>query len=64
MKVYTVHEPQAPASDRLDRAENLSFVGDGFHWTAALFAPLVLIGQQLWLGVAIYAAALGAVALQ
>ena len=61
MKVFTVHEPQQPASDRIDRAEHLTFVSDGFHWTAAIFAPFMLAAAQLWVGLGIYAIALAAV---
>lgn len=60
MKVYTVHEPGNPASDRLDRAETLVFVSDGFDWPAALFAPFRLAGSKLWTGLVIYVAALAA----
>ena len=45
---FTVHEPPEPAGDRLDRAESLRFVKDGFTWSAALFAPIWLIVRQLW----------------
>jgi hypothetical protein len=48
MRSYTVHEPPNPASDRIDRAEGLVFVRDGFSWTAALFAPVWLIVHRLW----------------
>jgi hypothetical protein len=48
MPTYTVHEPPAPAADRVDRAESLVFVKDGFSWLAALFAPLWLIVNRLW----------------
>ena len=57
MKVYTVHERGAPAADRAERAENLAFVSDGFHWLAAIFAPFTLVACNLWAGLAIYAAA-------
>ncbi len=60
MKVFTVHEPENPAADRLDRAEHLTFVSDGFHWSAALFAPVMLAGAQLWVGLATYVVALAA----
>jgi len=60
MRVYTVHEPANSASDRLDRAETLVFVGDGFDWLAALFAPFRLAGSGLWTGLLIYIAALAA----
>ena len=58
MKVFTVHEQTAHASDRLDRAERLVFVSDGFDWLAAGFAPLRLAGARLWTALVIYAVAL------
>jgi hypothetical protein len=58
--VYTVHEPPSGPGDRLDRAEQLIFVKDGFHWIAALVPPLWLLAKRLWLELAIY---LGATAL-
>ncbi len=48
MSTYTVHEPPNPPADRVDRAESLVFVKDGFSWLAALFAPLWLIAHRLW----------------
>jgi len=48
MLTYTVHEPPSPPPDRIDRAEGLAFVKDGFSWTAALFAPIWLIVHRLW----------------
>ncbi len=73
MKVYTVHERGAAAvaqehgtdaprlspipADRVDRAEQLVFIGDGFSWLAAEFPPIILIAHKLWVGLAIYAAA-------
>ncbi|KAB2915509.1 MAG: DUF2628 domain-containing protein [Hyphomicrobiaceae bacterium] len=62
MLTFTVHEPPAPPADRIDRAEALVFVKDGFSWAAALFAPLWLGLHRLWLpllGYIIIAAALG-----
>lgn len=62
MLTFTVHEPPNPSADRIDRAEALVFVKDGFSWTAALFAPLWLILHRLWLPLLVYvviAAALG-----
>ncbi|MEQ1696324.1 MAG: DUF2628 domain-containing protein [Hyphomicrobiaceae bacterium] len=61
MKVFTVHEQETPAADRVDRAEHLTFVSDGFHWSAALFAPFMLLGARLWIGLATYVVALAAV---
>jgi hypothetical protein len=48
MVTYTVHEPPNPPADRVDRAESLVFVKDGFSWLAALFAPLWMLAHQLW----------------
>src|SRR5438552_5710798 len=48
MRTYTIHERPDPAADRVDRAEGLVFVKDGFTWTAALFAPLWLLVHRLW----------------
>jgi len=48
MLTYTVHEPPNPPADRIDRAERLVFVKDGFSWRAALFAPLWLLAHRLW----------------
>lgn len=61
MRVYTVHEPADPPADRIDRAEALRFVREGFTWTAALFGPLWMIVRGLWLALIIYI--VGAVAL-
>lgn len=55
---YTVHEPPNPPADRLDRAEKLVFVKDGFNWAAAVVAPVWLVLNRLWLALAIYAAAM------
>jgi hypothetical protein len=48
MRTYTVHEPPNAPSDRIDRAERLAFVKDGFSWTAAVFTPIWLIVHRLW----------------
>ena len=48
MRTYTIHEQPDPAADRIDRAERLVFVKDGFSWAAALFAPIWLIVHRLW----------------
>ncbi|MFN3744444.1 MAG: DUF2628 domain-containing protein [Hyphomicrobiaceae bacterium] len=54
MRVYTVHESRNPPSDRLDRAEALRFVRDGFSWTAAIFTPLWLLFRGFWLALIAY----------
>ncbi len=48
MRTYTIHERPDPAADRVDRAEGLVFVKDGFAWAAALFAPIWLVVHLLW----------------
>jgi hypothetical protein len=48
MQTFTVHEPPNPSADRVDRAERLVFVRDGFSWVAALFAPIWLLAHRLW----------------
>lgn len=48
MLTFTVHEPPNPPADRVDRAESLVFVKDGFGWMAAIFAPIWLIVYRLW----------------
>ena len=51
---YTVYEPPNPPSDRLDRAESLVFIKDGFSWGAALFGPLWFLAKRLWLAALLY----------
>ena len=48
MLTFTVHEPPDPPADRIDRAEKLVFVKDGFSWAAAVFGPLWMIVHRLW----------------
>jgi hypothetical protein len=48
MLTFTVHEPPDPPADRVDRAESLIFIKDGFSWIAALFAPFWLLANRLW----------------
>lgn len=63
MRFYTVHEPRDPPGDRVDRAERLIFVRDGFSWSTYLFAPFVLLGRRLYLGFACWLAALTVIVL-
>lgn len=49
MIVCTVHEPPTPPVDRIDRAEAMMFLKDGFNWGAFLFGPLWLLANRLWL---------------
>ena len=46
---YTVHEPPDAAADRVDRASDLLFVKDGFHWLTAACPPIGLLSKRLWL---------------
>ena len=48
MLTFTVHEPPDPPADRIDRAEKLVFIKDGFSWIAAVFGPLWMIFHRLW----------------
>jgi|RhiMetdeSRZDD1v2_1073273.scaffolds.fasta_scaffold252548_3 uncharacterized protein DUF2628 len=45
---FTVHEPPNPPADRIERADKLTFVKDGFSWMAALLAPLWMLVHRLW----------------
>ncbi len=54
MIAYTVHEPELQPADRLDRAEELRFVKDGFSWATALFPPVGFAARQLWWAVLAY----------
>jgi hypothetical protein len=49
VKVFTVHEPPQPPADRIERGERMAFVRDGFSWGAALFGPLWMAANGLWL---------------
>ena len=71
MKTFTVHEP-VPAveaargarldmRDRVDRGDALVFVPDGFDWRAALFAPVILLADHVYRGLAVYALVIAAV---
>jgi hypothetical protein len=44
----TVHEPPNAPADRLDRAESLVFVRDGFNWIAAALTPLWALANRMW----------------
>lgn len=54
MTAYTVHEPPFPAGERMERAEQLVFIKDGFSWPAFLFGPFWLFAQKLWVAAAGY----------
>jgi hypothetical protein len=56
---YTVHEPPNVSANRLESAEQLLFVKDGYSWPAALVPPLWLLWKRMWLEFAIYAGGTG-----
>ena len=45
---FTVHEPLQPQADRVDRADELRFVKDGFSWMTAICPPLGFALKGLW----------------
>jgi hypothetical protein len=59
---YTVHEQPSPPTDRMDRAEALRFVKDGFSLTAAIAGPLWLAATQLWRALGLYLAGVALIA--
>ncbi|MEO1281221.1 MAG: DUF2628 domain-containing protein [Pseudomonadota bacterium] len=56
MVAYTVHEPPHSGGDRLDRAETLVFVKDGFNFMAALLTPIWMLVNRMWLAFGVYLA--------
>lgn len=57
MKTFTVHEPPSPSTDRIEHADQLEFVKDGFSRLTAIFPPLGFAANGLWLAIAGYVAA-------
>jgi len=49
MKSFTVHERPDPPAERLDRAEELVFVKDGFNVFAAVLTPIWMLANRMWL---------------
>ncbi|HRY06393.1 MAG TPA: DUF2628 domain-containing protein [Hyphomicrobiaceae bacterium] len=56
MIIFTVHEPPAPPIDRLDRAETMVFLKDGFTWSAFLLGPIWLVANRFWVSAVGYIA--------
>ncbi len=54
MIIFTVHEPPDPPADRLDRAEKLVFVKDGFTYVALAATPIWLLAKQQWIAFVVY----------
>jgi len=61
MRTYTVHEPPVSAGDRLERAERLLFVREGFSLIAALLTPFWMLANRLWLPFLAYLGALASI---
>jgi hypothetical protein len=59
LKTYIVYEPSGARADAVERAE---FVREKFSWSALFFTPLWLLFNQLWVALAIYAAAIALIA--
>ena len=62
MVVFNVYEPPNASGDRIDRAEKLVFVKDGFYWWAALFPAVWLLIKGLWLEFIAFVAGAGILA--
>ncbi|HYD15765.1 MAG TPA: DUF2628 domain-containing protein [Hyphomicrobium sp.] len=57
VSAFTVHEPPQGGGTKLERAEHMIFVRDGFSWRAALFGPFYLLVRGEWMALAAYIAA-------
>lgn len=58
---YSVHEPSNPSADRVNRAEALQFVKDGFVFPAFVLPPVWLAARGIWLGTLAYLATAGVI---
>ena len=59
---YTVHEAPQPPRDRVERAEALEFVRDGFVWPAFVLPPVWLAARGIWMGVLAYGGCIAVIA--
>ena len=57
VSAFTVHEPPQAGGTKLERAESLLFVRDGFSWRTALFSPFYFVVAGQWLALAVYVVA-------
>lgn len=57
VSAYTVHEPPQVGGSRIDRAESIVLIGEGFSWRTAIFGPFHLLVGGQWMALAIYVAA-------
>lgn len=51
---FTIYEPPNPPADRIERAERLVFIKDGFSVPALLFGPFWLLFNRMWAVFALY----------
>jgi hypothetical protein len=51
---YTVYEPPHASANRLESAEQLVFVKDGYTIIAALLPPIWLLAKRMWLEFVLY----------
>lgn len=63
LQSFTVHAPPGEKADRIERAEDLVFVKDGFSWLTAVAPPLGFLQQRLWLLAIVYIALVTALSL-
>ena len=61
MAVYAVFEPRLRGDDLNRQAEQVTFVRDGFTWSAFIFGPLWMLRHRLWLAFVVYVAVFVAV---
>ncbi len=59
MVIYTVHEPPNASANRLESAEQLLFVKDGFSWLAALLPAVWMLWKRMWLELIVFMALAG-----
>jgi len=62
MVTYSVLEPPDASADRMESAEELVFIRDGFSFYAAALPPVWMLVKRMWLELAIYMGAAGLIA--
>ena len=61
MVIYTVHEPPNASANRLESAEELIFVKDGFSWLAAVLPAVWLLWRRMWVELVVFMAVAGVI---
>lgn len=59
MVTFNVYEPPNASANRLESAEQLVFVRDGFSWFAAAVPALFLLVKRMWLDLIVFMAGAG-----